>query len=287
MTQEISTVQKIIDVVIEFAVKYSFRALGALITVLVGFWLANQAAAAAARFFEKKGIDLALARFAAGAVKLVVIGFSLIIALGNFGITVTPFIAAIGGLAFGASLALQGPLSNYGAGLSIILTRPFTIGDTITVQGVSGIVEDIKLGATVLQDAEDGVRITIPNKSIVGEILHNSLKFRIVDQSVGIGYSDDPKRANAAIRRAIESFPEVSKAPAPQIGIREFADSSIRIGMRYWIPTGKYFQLLFEINLAVFSALKEANITIPYPQREVRIINGAFSHSESERISRS
>ena len=277
---EPATLQKFINTVVELVTQYSFRALGALIIVIVAFWLANQAAAALLRLMEKKGIDLALARFLAAVAKWSVIGLGIIIALGNFGVTVTPLIAALGGLAFGASLALQGPISNYGAGLSIILTRPFAIGDTVTIQGVSGVVEDVKLAATLLQ-TEDGVRITIPNKHVVGEILQNSKKFRIVDQNVGISYSADPKRASDVIRRAVESFADVSQTPRPQIGIREFGDSSINIGMRYWIPTERYYQVLFEINLAVFNALKQAGITVPFPQREVRVLNGKEAKESS------
>ena len=241
--------------------------------VLIGFWLASQAAAAVAKVLEKQKIDLALARFIATVVKFATIAVAVIIALGNFGVTVTPFIAALGGAAFGASLALQGPLSNYGAGLSIILARPFTIGDTITVQGVSGIVEDVKLASTVLYDAEEGLRITIPNKNIVGEILQNSKQYRIAESTIGIAYSEDPERAIGVIRKTVESFEPVAKTPRPQIGIREFGDSSVNIGMRYWIPTSQYFNTLYAVNLAVYKAVTGAGIRIPCPQREIRVLN--------------
>ncbi len=275
-----TALQKLLDVVIEFLVKYSFSALGAMIVVGVGFWLGSQAARVTAKFLEAK-IDLALGRFVATFVKFLVIGVAVIIALGFFGVTLTPFIAAIGGVAFGASLALQGPLSNYGAGLSIIMARPFTIGDTITVQGVSGIVEDVKLAATVLYNTEDGVRITIPNKNIVGEILQNSKKFRVAEQTIGIAYTDDPERAIGIIRHAVEAFEAVTKTPAPQIGIQAFADSAINIGIRYWIPTDQYFHTVYSINLAVYKAVKEAGLTIPYPQREVRVLNGSTAEAKS------
>jgi small conductance mechanosensitive channel len=97
--------------------------------------------------------------------------------MGKFGISIAPFIAALGALAFGASFALQGPLSNYGAGLMIIIARPFVVGDTITVKNVSGIVEEVTLATTILT-TEDGEKITIPNKHIVGEILNNSFANR-------------------------------------------------------------------------------------------------------------
>lgn len=108
--------------------------------------------------------------------RLTVLAFVMIVVLGKFGITMTPFIAAIGAIAFGSSLALAGLMSNYGAGLSIIITRPFVVGDTIQIQGVSGVVEEVGLAATRLE-TEDGEQITIPNKHIVGDILINSTVF--------------------------------------------------------------------------------------------------------------
>jgi small conductance mechanosensitive channel len=174
-------------------------------------------------------------------------------------------------VAFGASFAIQGPLSNYGAGLTIIMTRPFVVGNTIRVKDVSGVVEEVKLGATILTD-EDGVKITIPNKHIVGEILHNSNEWKIVEAIVGIGYDSPPEKAIEIIKRAIHDVEDVSQEPAPQVGIQEFGDSSINIGYRYWVPTKKYFQTLYRINSEIFRQLEEGNIQIPFPQRDVHVI---------------
>ena len=173
-------------------------------------------------------------------------------------------------------MALQGPLSNYGAGLSIILGHPFVVGDTVTVTGQSGIVQEVTLSATILTD-EDGVRITIPNKSIVGEIIHNSFKYTIVENMIGIAYADDPEKAIQVIEKTILGFKDVAQTPKPQVGLQEFGDSSINIGCRYWIPTTKYFQNLCAINLAIHKALVAAKISMPYPQREIRILSGSVS----------
>src|SRR3989344_3009286 len=155
MQEQVTTFQKILDKVIEFLVNYSFQTLGAVVVLIIGWVLSNWCARLLLSFLEKRHIDITIAKFFAGIVRITVLGFALIIALGNFGITVAPFVAALGGLAFGTSFALQGPLSNYGAGLSIILSRPFTVGDTITVIGVNGVVREVKLANTVLQ-TEDG-----------------------------------------------------------------------------------------------------------------------------------
>ena len=138
--QQLETVGKLIDVLVEFAVAYGFQLLGALVVLLVGLKLAGWVGRKVTRFSRSKDIDETLAKFIGGIVKLVIVGFVVIITLGNFGISIAPLIALAGASAFGAMLAIQGPLSNYGAGLSIIMARPFVVGDTISVAGTSGVV---------------------------------------------------------------------------------------------------------------------------------------------------
>ncbi len=272
MEEEITAIQKLIDTAIEFCVNYSFQVLGAIIILILGVMASNWVARILLSLFEKKKMDITLSKFLAGAAKIFVLVFVILIALGKFGITIAPFIAALGALAFGASFALQGPLSNYGAGLTIILTRPFVVGNTITVAGVSGVVEEVKLACTILTN-EDGVKITIPNKHIVGEVLHNSRENKIVESVIGISYESDPEKAVEQVRQILGKFEEVQQTPMPQVGIQEFADSSINIGYRYWVPTAKYFQVSYEVNSAVYKALQEAGINIPFPQRDVHIIS--------------
>lgn len=259
---------------IEFCVNYSFQVLGALIVLVIGVLAANWISGLLLNAFAKKKLDITLSKFITGVVKVLVLAFAVVIALGKFGITIAPFIAAMSAIAFGASFAIQGPLSNYGAGISIILSRPFVVGDTITVAGVSGVVQEVKLACTVLAN-EDGVKITIPNKHIVGEIVHNSKTYKIVESVVGISYSDDPEKAVKTIRDILAGFEVVAKEPGPQIGVQEFGDSSVNIGYRYWVPTNKYFQTSYAVNLAVFKGLQTAGISIPFPQRDLHIVSQA------------
>ena len=269
--QEIETLQKIIDVVTEFLIKYSFQIVGAFIILLVGLKLSGWLSRVVLRVCEKRNVDVTLARFFASSTKLMVMVFVIIVAIGKFGISIAPFIAALGALAFGSSFAIQGPLSNYGAGLTLILTRSFVVGNTINVQGVSGVVEEIRLAATILT-TEDGEELTIPNKHIVGEILVNSFANKIVETTVGISYQDDPERAISLLKQALEQFDDVCQDPAPQVGIEAFADSSINIGLRYWVPTQKYYNVMYQVNLGIHKSLANAQITIPYPQRDVHLI---------------
>lgn len=273
MEQEIATVQRVMNRVVEFCVDYSFQVVGAIIVLVAGVVLGKWVANGIERVCEKKGLDVTLGHFLASMGRLVVLAFAAIIALSKFGITIAPFVAAIGAAAFGATYAIQGPLSNYGAGLAIIIGRPFVVGDTVQVAGVFGVVEAVQMAYTRLV-TEDGVRITIPNKHIVGEILHNSGGYRIVEGSVGISYSDAPEEAIRVIRETLGRFGEVAKGPAPQIGIEIFGDSAVQIGFRYWAPTQKYIETMHAVNLAVYQALGQAKISIPFPQRVVTMAPG-------------
>ncbi|HSR36544.1 MAG TPA: mechanosensitive ion channel family protein [Desulfurivibrionaceae bacterium] len=273
MEQEIATVQRVMNRVVEFCVDYSFQVVGAIIVLVAGVVLGKWVANGIERVCEKKGLDVTLGHFLASMGRLVVLAFAAIIALSKFGITIAPFVAAIGAAAFGATYAIQGPLSNYGAGLAIIIGRPFVVGDTVQVAGVFGVVEAVQMAYTRLV-TEDGVRITIPNKHIVGEILHNSGGYRIVEGSVGISYSDAPEEAIRVIRETLGRFGEVAKGPVPQIGIEIFGDSAVQIGFRYWAPTQKYIETMHAVNLAVYQALGQAKISIPFPQRVVTMAPG-------------
>jgi small conductance mechanosensitive channel len=272
MKEEFAAVEKYMDLIVEYGVKYGFQVIYAIIILIIGLIIARWLANMIVRVCEARKLDVTFSRFLGNVVRLILLAFVLIIVLGKFGIAMTPFIAAIGAIAFGSSLALAGLLSNYGAGLSIIITRPFVVGDTIQIQGVSGVVAEVGLAATHLS-TEDGEQITIPNRHIVGEILINSFENKVVEMSIGISYDDDAQKAIDAIQTALQKIPDIVAEPAPQIGIEEFADSSVNIGMRYWVPTKQYFQILYQANLAVYNALEQAGITIPFPQRDIHMLS--------------
>lgn len=271
MEQELESVQKLYHLVIEFFVNYSFQVVGAIIILFLGWFVSRWVYRIVVRLFEKHDLDVTLGEFSANLARLLIIAIALIMALGKFGISIAPFIAAIGAVSLTAGLALQGSISNYGAGLTLIISRPFVVGDTIAVNDVFGVVEEIKLGYTLLR-TEDEELITIPNKHMIGEILVNSFEYRIVEGSVGIGYDDSPENAIALIKTLLASNEALSKEHTPVVGIEAFADSSIIIGIRYWVPTKRYFQTQYEVNLEILNAIRSAGLTIPYPQRDVHLI---------------
>jgi small conductance mechanosensitive channel len=276
LEQELESAQRIYQMIVDFFVNYSFQVIGAILILIAGYVVARYTSRLLVRFCERKNVDVTLRNFLGNLLYLFVLFCFVIISLGKFGISVAPFIAALGALTLGAGLALQGIVSNYGAGFAIILTRPFIVGNTISVIDVSGVVEEIKLATTILM-TEDGERITIPNKHIVGEILNNSFEHKLVETIVGIDYSADPDKAITAISNCLAKMEGVTKEPPPQIGVDGFGESSIDIGVRFWVPTSNYFQSKYRANLAIFKALQTAGIAIPFPRRDVQLLNSASS----------
>ena len=264
MEQELQSIQKFYDIIIEFFINYSFQIIGAIIVFIIGWFLANKISSMIGKVCERNQLDVTLTKFIVNTVKFGLIIGVTIIAVGKLGITLTPFIAGIGAASLGAGLALQGTLSNYGAGISIIIGRPFIVGNTITVEGVSGVVEEIRLAYTILS-TEDGEIITIPNKHIIGEVLVNSFEYKVVESVYGIDYESDPHKAIDVILKVLKKFEDITNEPKAQIGIKEFADFSINIELRYWAPTKLYFETQYKVNLAIYDAFKKENINIPFP----------------------
>jgi small conductance mechanosensitive channel len=272
MEAELQQATEVYNLIVTYLVTYSFQILGAIIIVMVGFFLGRKGNALVLALCEKKDLDITLSRFFASGAKIAIIVSAFVIALPKLGIQITPFVAAIGALGLGAGLAVQGLLSNYGAGLSIILSRPFVVGDTIRLLGVWGIVNEVHLGFTMLTN-EDGEIITIPNKHIVGEIIHNSHEDTVLELTIGIAYGSNIELATDAIKKKLSSLEGLSQSRPIQIGIEAFGDSSIAIGIRCWVKTQQYHELKFASNKAMLDALEKYGIAIPFPQREVRMLS--------------
>ena len=272
MEEELRALQNAADIASEIAVNYGFQFMAALIILIIGWQVSRWVASLVLKLCNRLNLDVTLSKFFAGLAKTTILVFVVIIAMGKFGITIAPFIAALGAVVFGSTLALQGPISNYGSGLTIILTRPFVVGDTIRVTNVIGIVEEIKLAYTLLSN-EDGEQITIPNNKIIGEVIYNSSANLIVEQTITINYDDDPEKVIQIILEQLGKHDEVVSDPQTQAGIERFAEFGIELGIRYWIPTNKYFELKYDVNKKIYAALQDENITIPYPKQSIELAN--------------
>ncbi len=271
MEEELQNVSKFYDVVIEFIANYSFQILGAIIIFGIGIVVSKYVYKLVVNLLKDR-IDETLGAFIANFVRFLIIAMMGILALGKLGISIGPFIAAIGALSLTAGLALQGSVSNFAAGVVLVATKPFKIGDTITINNIYGEVEDIKLAYTILIN-EDEEQITIPNKYMIGDVLVNSFESRIVEGSVGIAYDSDISKAIETIRQTVSTCKDVSDTQEVITGIENFGDSAINIGYRYWVPTKSFFKTQYDVNFKIFEALKKQEIDIPFPQREIHMVS--------------
>lgn len=270
MKQELHYMQEFYNQTIAFLANYSFQIIGALLIIVIGWFLSKYIYNLLIQFFNKHNFDVTLGKFAANAVRILVLGAMVVVAIGKLGISIAPFIAAVGAIFLTAGLAIQGSVANFAAGISLVISRPFKIGDTILVNNIYGEVEEIKLAYTTLR-TEDEELITVPNKNMIGEVIVNSFDYRIVESRVGIAYSDDVEKAIAVIRNVIDTFDNVSADNKAIVGIEKFGDNAVEIGMRYWVPTRSFFKMQYEVNLAVYKALGGAGLSIPYPRRDVHL----------------
>lgn len=266
METEAAYISEAYNSLINFGVDYGMQVIGAILILIVGAVVANWASKAAVKYLDRKNIDITFSHFIANVLKAVILLCFVIIALGKFGISVTPFIAAIGAIGLGAGFAVQGLLSNYAAGLAIIFTRPFKIGDTIVVYGYTGQIVDIKLAATLLI-TEDKVLITIPNRYAVGEVLQNTFEYKMVETLLHVDQQHSPEQVVALINQCLSDNDSIIDDPQTQVGIEAFDEGNICIGIRCWVPTKRYYQEKFTINMAVYNTLRANGIAIAAPKR--------------------
>jgi small conductance mechanosensitive channel len=270
MSQELEGIQKFYNIMIEFFANYALQIVGAFILLLIGVVVSKYVYTFVLQLLLKKNLDETLSNFIARFIRILIIVMMGVLALGKLGISIAPFVAALGAISLTAGLALQGSVSNFAAGIVLIVTKPFKIGDTILVHERYGQVKEIRLAYTLLEN-EDKEEITIPNKYMIGDVLVNSFEYRIVEGSVGIAYESDVAKAIQEILHAIKSFDVISKEE-PIVGLQSFGDSALEIGYRYWAPTKSYYKTMYSVNQKIHHAMKESGITIAFPQREVRLI---------------
>jgi small conductance mechanosensitive channel len=204
-------------------------------------------------------------------VRLVVFAVFALMALGQMGVQITPLLAGIGVAGVGLSLATQSVLGNVVAGLNIIFTKPFTVGEYIELLGVYGQVQDISIFSTTLLHA-DNSRVVVPNRKIVGEILHNYGKIRQLNLSVGVAYDADIRQAIAVIRAILDQNPKVLKDPTPLVGVSSLAHFSVIVSVMPWVAVPDFSEVQTEINQEILDQFARKGISIPFPQQEVRII---------------
>ena len=274
MKPELQTLDQVKGTLIDLAIRFGPKLLVAILMMAAGVMVGGWVARAAARRLHRWEIEPPLRQLITRLLRVLVLGLFGIMALQNLGIELLPLIAGLGVAGAGIALATQGVLSNVVAGLTIIFSKPYRVGEYIAIVGVEGQVETISLFSTVLTHA-DRSRIVVPNRKVVGEILHNYGRIRQSELQVGLAYEADLPLALGVIRELVRANARVLAEPAPLIQVMTLGDAAVQISIKPWVGVGDYGSVEGELYLSVVAALRERGIPMPHAQLEVRLLGGS------------
>jgi len=260
--------------VIDLAVKFGPKLVAAILIMAVGIAAARWVTRAVGRSLRRMDLEPPVRQLILRIAGILVIALFAIMAVQNLGVELLPLVAGLGVAGAGIALAMQGVLSNVVAGLTIIFTRPYRVGEYIAIVSVEGRVEEVSLFTTTLSHV-DRSRVVIPNRKVVGEILHNYGNVRQLDVAVGVAYDVDLNVALAAIHEILNASARVLQDPAPVVQVALLADYCVNITVKPWVKVPDYAAAIGEINRAVLETFRSRHIVMPFPQREVRILGGA------------
>ena len=253
--------------------------LGAILWLVVGWWLIKLLIGYLKRFFARKGHDPALSNFLLTIANWGLLILLLISVVGMLGIETTSFIAVLGAAGLAIGLALQGSLSNFAGGVLIILLKPFKLGDWIEVNGISGSVKDISMFYTKLNTFGNQLAI-IPNGALSNEniVNYSGEPTRRDAITIGISYDSNIKIARTVIMELLQEQEDILKDPAPAVYVADLADSSVNLTVRFWAKNEVFWDRHWYTIEEAKTRLEAAGITIPFPQRDVHF----FNHSNGE-----
>lgn len=245
--------------------------LSAFIVLIIGLWLAGFVERRLTALFAKSDkIDATVSSFLSNMGKYIVIIFTGIALLDQFGVETTSLVAILGAAGLAIGLALQGTMSNLAAGVMLLIFRPFKVGNFVEVAGEAGVVHSVSLFTTML-DTGDNVRIIIPNNSVWGSSINNYSfhNTRRIQLAFGIGYDDNIDDAMQIIKDVLAADERCLKDPASVVAVTELGDSSVNIMVRVWCASGDYWQLSWDLLKTTKEAFDAKGISIPYPCRSV------------------
>lgn len=262
------------DITLEIVIRYGFQVLGAIVILLVGVLAARWVGKISDRWLQSHVKDPPTRMLMVRVIRVLVIVLTLLVALDKFGFQIAPLVAAVGVAGVGVGFAFQGVLGNLVAGLSIIFTKPFRVGEYIELLGVHGQVVAMELFSTSLIQLDQS-RVVIPNRKIVGEVLHNFGTVRQLTLTVGVSYGANLNQVLAVAREVITANPRVLKEPAPRVGIGELSSSSVTVVIQPWVSVADVVPAKPELYQAIVERFRADNIEIPAPLQEVRLLQAS------------
>ncbi len=269
--------EEIYQIIVEQGTSYGMNVLGALIILIIGFWIAGRVRNVIRKTFAKyEKLDVTLGSFFASLARYTIIAITIIAVLNKFGVETTSLLALLGAAGLAIGLALQGTLSNLAAGVMLMVFRPFKVGDFVEVAGQAGTVKEINLFVTEMATG-DNVQKLLPNSSIWGSTITNfsANDTRRVDFVFGIGYGSSIDVAMETILKLIQADDRVHKDPEPFMAVSNLGDSSVDITVRVWCDKGDYWPIKFALTKAVKEAFDKEGVDIPYPTQTLNVVKEA------------
>ena len=267
----------------ELLVTYGVNVIAAIVVYVVGRWLAGVVSRLVEKAMTRTNTDRTLASFVKNLTYVALLAFVIIAALGRLGVQTASFVAVLAAAGLAVGLALQGSLSNFAAGVLMLIFRPFKIGDFIDAGGALGTVQEIQIFNTILH-TPDNRRVIVPNASITGGNITNfsANSTRRIDMVVGVSYEDDLRGVKQLLTDIVHREPRVLKEPEPVIAVSELGDSSVNFVVRPWVNAADYRSVNCDLIERFKLELEQNGFSIPYPQRDVHVKNGQPSQAAAD-----
>lgn len=256
----------------EWTVLYGLKLIAAVAIFIIGRLAAKTARTLVTRVLEKARVDPTLSSFVTSLTYVAILVFVVIAALGQLGVQTASFVAVLAAAGLAVGLALQGSLSNFAAGVLMIIFKPFKIGDFIEAGGADGVVEQIGIFTTELKTA-DNKRVIVPNSKAIGDCIINysTNAERRVDLVASVGYLEDIDKVRCVLEQILAADPRILKDPAPTIGVLKLAESSVDFAVRPWVKNGDYWDVFFALQEQIKKQFDAQGIVIPFPQQDVHL----------------
>lgn len=249
----------------------------AALIFFIGRWLAKLLTVLVAKAMEKARVDPTLRSFIKHMLYTVLLLMVIIAALTKIlgDDASKQFVAVMGAAALAIGFALQGSLSNFAAGIMLIIFKPFRVGDFVEIAGTTGLVQEIEIFTTILH-SPDNIKIIVPNAQITGSNIRNYTAngTRRVDLTIGVSYEDDLRAARRIIEQVLAQDSRLLPEPAPVVAVSQLGDSSVNFVVRPWVRATDYWDVYFDLTEKIKVALEEGGCSIPFPQRDVHIRTG-------------
>ncbi len=257
----------------QLIIDYVPKLVGAVLTLVIGFWIIGRITHMVQRGMEKRNFDATIRPFLGSLISVGLKVLLLFSVAGMFGVETTSFVALFGALAFAIGMALQGSLAHFASGVLLLIFKPYKVGDLVEIGGgQTGTVVGIQVFNTILKTL-DNKRIIVPNSVVTSNVITNiSGQGQMgVDMTFGIGYGDDIDKAREVIQRVAKACPYVLEEPETLVKVVELGNSSVNFLVRPWINSSDYWPTYFYMQEHVKKEFDKAGVSIPFPQMDIHL----------------